>query len=102
MKKDHHVCLIIVSYCIANHHKVTSKSRRHEVVQAEVSDIENQLHEEQEATMGQGASKLLCEMFCMLNNAYHLHRPRVSNSESMVWSSIYDRVCSRLLRSSWY
>jgi sugar porter (SP) family MFS transporter len=45
----------------------------HEVVQSEIAEIENQLHEEQEATMGQGALGYLREMFCMPNNAYRLY-----------------------------
>jgi hypothetical protein len=47
MKKDYHV--------LSNHH-----------VQAE---MQNQLHEKQEATMSQGALGYLREMFLMLNNA---------------------------------
>lgn len=57
---------------VANLARVRGLPADHEVVQAEIADIENQLHEEQEATMGQGAFGLLREMFLMPNNAYRL------------------------------
>ncbi|KAI4737586.1 putative quinate permease [Aureobasidium sp. EXF-12298] len=58
---------------VANLARVRGLPADHEVVQAEIADIENQLHEEQEATMGQGAFGLLREMFLMPNNAYRLY-----------------------------
>lgn len=45
----------------------------HEVVVAEIHDIEHQLQEEQEATMGQGVFGIVREMFLMPNNAYRLY-----------------------------
>jgi len=60
-------------HAVANLARVRGLPIDHEVVQAEIADIENQLHEEQEATMGQGAFGLLREMFLMPNNAYRLY-----------------------------
>jgi len=60
-------------HAVTNLARVRGLPMDHEVVQAEIADIENQLHEEQEATMGQGAFGLLREMFLMPNNAYRLY-----------------------------
>lgn len=45
----------------------------HEAVVTEIHEIEHQLQEEQEATMGQGVFGILREMFLMPNNAYRLY-----------------------------
>jgi sugar porter (SP) family MFS transporter len=58
---------------VVNLARVRGLPVEHEVVQSEIAEIENQLHEEQEATMGQGALGYLREMFCMPNNAYRLY-----------------------------
>ncbi|KAI5239538.1 putative quinate permease [Aureobasidium subglaciale] len=58
---------------VANLARVRGLPIEHELVQSEIADIENQLHEEQEATMGQGAMGYIKEMFFMPNNAYRLY-----------------------------
>ncbi|KAI5272480.1 putative quinate permease [Aureobasidium subglaciale] len=58
---------------VANLARVRGLPIEHELVQNEIADIENQLHEEQEATMGQGAMGYIKEMFFMPNNAYRLY-----------------------------
>ncbi|CAD0010530.1 unnamed protein product [Aureobasidium pullulans] len=60
-------------HAVANLARVRGLPAEHELVQGEIADIENQLHEEQEATMGQGAMGYIKEMFFMPNNAYRLY-----------------------------
>ncbi|THV79782.1 putative quinate permease [Aureobasidium pullulans] len=60
-------------HAVANLARVRGLPAEHELVQGEIADIENQLHEEQEATMGQGAMGYVKEMFFMPNNAYRLY-----------------------------
>jgi len=60
-------------HAVANLSRVRNLDRDHELVVNEIADIEHQLHEEQEATLGQGALGYLKEMFLMPNNAYRLY-----------------------------
>lgn len=60
-------------HAVANLARVRGLPAEHELVQGEIADIEHQLHEEQEATMGQGAMGYIKEMFFMPNNAYRLY-----------------------------
>ncbi|KAL9109298.1 MAG: hypothetical protein Q9227_006053 [Pyrenula ochraceoflavens] len=58
---------------IANLARVRGLPQDHSFVQREIRDIQRQLAEEQEATMGQGAMGVLREIFCMPNNAYRIY-----------------------------
>lgn len=60
-------------HAIANLARVRGLPIDHEVIVAEISDIQHQLQEEQEATLGQGFLGYLREMFLMPNNAYRLY-----------------------------
>lgn len=60
-------------HALENLSRVRNLPTDHGVIFKEIADIQQQLHEEQEATMGQGAFGLLREMFCMPNNAYRLY-----------------------------
>ncbi|KAH0138516.1 putative quinate permease, partial [Aureobasidium melanogenum] len=60
-------------HAVANLARVRGLPIDHEVVQGEIADIEHQLHEEQEATLGQGAVGYIKEMFFMPNNAYRIY-----------------------------
>ncbi len=62
-----------VEHAIRNLARVRGLPSDHEVIIHEIRDIQHQLEEEQEATMGQGVFGILREMFCMPNNAYRLY-----------------------------
>lgn len=76
-------------HAVVNLARVRGLPADHELVQSEIHDIEHQLHEEQEATMGQGALGYIKEMFFMPNNAYRLYIglgyvDRTTNSKSSI------------------
>lgn len=60
-------------HAVANLARVRGLPAEHEIVQQEIADIEHQLAEEQEATLGQGFMGYIKEMFFMPNNAYRLY-----------------------------
>lgn len=62
-----------VEHAIKNLSRVRGLPADHEAVVHEIRDIQYQLEEEQEASMGQGIIGILREMFCMPNNAYRLY-----------------------------
>ena len=60
-------------HAIKNLARVRNLAADHPIVQGEIRDIQRQLEEEQEATMGQGIFGTLREMFCIPKNAYRLY-----------------------------
>ncbi|KIW15789.1 hypothetical protein PV08_05839 [Exophiala spinifera] len=62
-----------VEHAIKNLARVRNLPAEHEVIVHEIHDIQHQLEEEQEATMGAGFLGMLREMFCMPNNAFRLY-----------------------------
>ncbi|KFZ24989.1 hypothetical protein V502_00515 [Pseudogymnoascus sp. VKM F-4520 (FW-2644)] len=58
---------------IVNLARVRNLPVEHPVVVAEIAEIQNQLNEEKEATLGLGWLGLLKEMFLMPNNLYRIH-----------------------------
>jgi MFS family permease len=108
-------------HAVANLARVRGLPIDHEVVQGEIADIEHQLHEEQEATLGQGAVGYIKEMFFMPNNAYRLYIGLGSQlcifalndavaaeylliflSVSVVGRTKHNNLRSRLFRSPWH
>lgn len=57
----------------ANLARVRNLPIDHDVIIKEIADIQHQLHEEQEATLGQGWLGYLKEMFLMPNNLYRIY-----------------------------
>lgn len=62
-----------VEHAIRNLARVRNLPAEHEVIVHEIRDIQHQLDEEKEATMGQGFLGMLREIFCMPNNAFRLY-----------------------------
>lgn len=60
-------------HAIVNLARIRGLPRDHDLVEYEISEINRQLDEEKEATMGQGALGLLKEMFLIPNNFYRIY-----------------------------
>jgi len=62
-----------VELALANLSRIRNLPQDHPIVQGEIRDIQHQLEEEQEATMGAGVFGLFKEMFLIPKNAYRLY-----------------------------
>ena len=62
-----------IEHAVTNLARVRGLATDHEYVLKEVGEIQHQLAEEQEATMGQGFTGILREMFLMPNNLYRIY-----------------------------
>jgi len=62
-----------IEKAFANLSAIRNLPADHEVVRSEIGDIQRQLEEEQEATMGSGVFGTLREMFLIPKNAYRLY-----------------------------
>ena len=62
-----------IDNAVANLARVRGLPEDHAYVQKEIYEIQHQLSEEQEATMGQGAVGIVREIFVMPSNAYRIY-----------------------------
>ncbi|KAI9843753.1 MAG: hypothetical protein M1837_006113 [Sclerophora amabilis] len=74
-----------IETALVNLARVRSLSEDHPVVLKEIAEVQAQLQEEQEATLGQGWTGYLREMFLMPNNLYRIYLGLVSQILSQ-WS----------------